>query len=427
MRKTKPIYFALVLLGLTLVTQMFHGYNYAYYVEEQSLISMTQASIAKIVFIICDGVNDVFFGFLSEKASFKKGKRKTWLYMAMPLMTVSLILTYIVNNNTPFSNAQFFLYYLFITVTFDNISSIMYVNYNSLYPVVFNEEKERTKASSLMHLMEISAIGLWALFTPILKSWIGYVGTSVIFSIIFLIILIFCLHNIHEPLSNNQEKKKFSIKKVYKEVLKNKKFVYFNLASASFLSILSTVVTILPFMTKYVFHVNSYQTMIVTILIFVIALIGIKVWTIVIKKKGYRFAYKIAFILYPIGVTLITMSFNFWSTIVFCSIGLPLLGGVLITPDIAMAALIDKDREKYKEHREAAILSINSFFRRFTLLLVAGIIMIIASSFGYINGENPGQNPDLAFRIISSLCLPAIAIVGSIFAHLFAKAAFADN
>lgn len=226
MKKTKPIYFALVLFGLTIVTQMFHGYNYAYYVEEQSLISMTQASIAKIIFILCDSVNDIIFGFLSEKASFKKGKRKTWLYMAMPLLSVALILTFIVDRDTNFSNSQFFLYYLFITVTFDNISSILYVNYNSLFPILFGEEKERAKTSSLMHLLEVVAIGVWALATPILKSWIGYTGTSVIFSIIFTIILLLCLSKINEPLNLNKEKKKFSIKKVYKDILKNKKFVF---------------------------------------------------------------------------------------------------------------------------------------------------------------------------------------------------------
>ncbi len=426
MRKTRPIYFALVLFGLTLVSQMFHGYNYSYYVEGQSLITMAQASIAKIIFILFDGANDIFFGYLSEKTNFRLGKRKSWIVMAMPLFCMMLILTYIVDNSTPFSNLQFFLYYIFITITFDNVSSILYVNYNSLFPIVFSEENERAKTSSLMRIFEVAGIGVWALGTSMLIKYVGYVYTSVIISAVFLIILTICMFKIHEPKAST-EINKFSFKKLIKEVFNNKKFLYFNLAAASFLAILSTFVTILPFVTKYLLHINEVQTMILFGTMFTAAIVSIRFWTMLIKKKGHRYTYKIAFNCFPLGILLIGLSFNFISALILCTIGFSLLGGVLITPDLVMASLIDKDRKENNEQREAGILAVSSFSKRLALLIVVGVIMIVSGAFGYVNGQNPGPNPDLAFRVIASVCLPLIAFLGSVFAHLFLKTTSDDN
>ena len=67
MKKNNPFFYALILLAITLVSQMFTNYNYSYFVDDMSLITLRQASFAKIIFLFFDGLNDVIFGFLSDK------------------------------------------------------------------------------------------------------------------------------------------------------------------------------------------------------------------------------------------------------------------------------------------------------------------------------------------------------------------------
>lgn len=56
MNKKKIIFYACILLGLTLINQMFSSYNYSYYVDEAALITLQQASLAKVIFLCFDGL-----------------------------------------------------------------------------------------------------------------------------------------------------------------------------------------------------------------------------------------------------------------------------------------------------------------------------------------------------------------------------------
>ncbi len=424
MKKTKPIIFALVFLALSIVTQFFNFYNYSYYVEEQSLINFTTAGIAKIIFIIVDGVNDVIVGFLSDKISFKNGKRKTWISYFSPVFALFLVLTFVVDHNSGFSPVGFFIYYLFITISFDNFSSVLYINYNSMFPVVFRDEKTREKAAPLNHLFEMGGIGFALLFSMFLIPHIGYVWTSVIFAVIFLLIIYFVLPHIHENevYSESDTRTKFSSRKALKEIIKEKSFLFFNLANATFLAIMSCAVTIFPMVLKYVFHLESISDQIIaTIPILVSLLLSMRLWAWILQKKGPRFSYKLSFILLPIGILLISASFNMVSTCIFAPLGLPLVVGALITPDLMLAKLIDADRASYHEHREAAIYSLNSLVKRLAMLVIVAIIMIVAACFGYENGNNPGPHPEMTFRIIITVVLPIVGAIGTLFSLIFLR------
>ena len=300
MNKKKIIFYACILLGLTLINQMFSSYNYSYYVDEAALITLQQASLAKVIFLCFDGLNDLFFGYLSDKFAFKTGKRKTWLVFGLPLFCVSFLFTFAVDSEMNLSSTQFFLYYIFITTMFDNFSSLMYVNYNALYPAIFLSEEERTSASSYKHIFEILGTGIVFLSAPILKEKLGYLTTCAIFSAISILIIMVSLMNVSEPTNRDiGTKQKFSFASTWKAAFKNKGFIWYLLSNASFLIILGTLVTILPFLMKYTLKINGIQQSIVTGVAFVLLFFSLKGWTRVIKKKGHRYAYLWSFRLLP--------------------------------------------------------------------------------------------------------------------------------
>ena len=423
MKKNNPFFYALILLAITLVSQMFTNYNYSYFVDDMSLITLRQASFAKIIFLFFDGLNDVIFGFLSDKLKHKNIKRKTWIGFTMPLFCSALVLTYALDNTMKFSNSQFLLYYIGITVLFDVFSSIMSVNFNSLFPTLYKDQTERTKVSSLTHIFEIAGIGVIFLLVPIIKDKIGFLNTSLIISILVIILLTISLINIEEKDKDTLlEKEKPSFIQTLKDVIKNKPFVYYVITSCSFQTILGTLVTILPFLVKYTLRITPVQQSILTIVASVIILLSMKIWSYLIQKNGVENVFKFSFIIFPIIVFTLGCSFNFVSALIFIILCCPFIGSFLILPDLVMANIIDEDKKRYHQSREGTLLSIASFTRRIALLVAAVILMIASSLFGYIDGENPGDNPSLCFKIISVVFLPLVAIIGSIASRFYIKA-----
>ncbi len=430
MKNKLIIYYAIILLALTIVNQMFTSYNYSYYVDEAALITLQQASLAKIIFLCFDGLNDLLFGYLSDKFSFKKGKRKTWLIFGLPLLSASFLFTFAIDAEMNFSTFQFFLYYIFITIMFDNFSSLMYVNYNALFPLLFQTNDERTKASSLKHLLEIIGAGIVLLTAPILKERIGYLNTCLIYVLLMIFLMSISLMHINEPDSFSSEpvkEEKFTFKNTWQAVFQNKAFIWYLISTASFLTILGTLITILPFLIKYTMKISGIQQTIITALAFIVVVFSLKGWTKLIKKKGHRYAYQWSFYLLPLVIFVLSCSFNFWSTLIAVIVCAPFIGGLLITPDLMMADIIDEDFRKHHVRREAALMSISSFVRRLALIVAAVILMLVSSFGGYQDGSNPGANPEVTFRIISMVFLPLVALIGTIAAKIYLKLSAAQN
>lgn len=422
MKNKTVIYYSLILLALSLVSQMFTSYNYSYYVDEMALISLGQASFAKVIFLLFDGINDLLFGYLSDKFSFKSGKRKPWLVFGLPLFSITFLFTFYISKDTSLNNVQIFLYYLFITIMFDNCSSLMYVNYNAMFVTLFEDNESRTKASSLKHIFELIGTGIALITAPIIKEYVGYLGTCVIYISLAIILIMIALMNIRETkysYVNKTKSQKFTFKETWNHVIKNKAFLWYLISTATFLTILGTLVTILPFLVKYTLHLNSVEQIIIIFITFIMIMISFKYWAKVITKKGHRFAYKMSFIFLPFVVFILASSFNFISTLINVIVSVPFIGGLLITPDLIMAEIIDNDYNEHHIHREAALMSISSFVRRVAFVIAALMLMLISSFSSYQDGTNPGDNPELTFRIISMLFLPFIGGLGTLSSTIF--------
>lgn len=72
--QTNKVRYSSYVFGLTLLGQLFIIYSMSYFVQE-GMITFFLASVAKIIMVMCDGANDVIFGFLSEKTKSRWGKK----------------------------------------------------------------------------------------------------------------------------------------------------------------------------------------------------------------------------------------------------------------------------------------------------------------------------------------------------------------
>lgn len=432
-RQTNPLRFATGLFALTLITQLFHGFNVSYYVDITGMVSLYLASVCKIIFVIVDGVNDIIFGALSEKTRSRWGKRLPWLVGGLPFLALFILMAYAINSSAPFSATGFFIYYLLISIMIENASTVMYINYGALYPVLFITDGERTKCSGYRHLLEMVAMGICYVCTPLLYNLIqSYFIIGLIYTVVYMGVMWFCISGIHP---NGQEdvklQKPYSLLKTFKDVWHNKPFMIYHLAQSFFQAILGLIVSIYPMYCRYVLGIDG-QTNAALMAALMAALFGslvvsIPVWFKVISRYGFRRTWKICFTALPIGLFFLTFPTNWWQGVIVLMLVGPFVAGLMITPDMMSAELIDIDKMKYHISREASFNSIGSLISRFSLIVSAIALAALSFAFGYESGTNPGPNPGLAFRAMCGIFLPIICVCGTLFAYIYLKISKGDS
>ena len=92
--KVSYLRYALGIFGLSMVSQLYHSYNYSFYVDELGL-AISLATLTKVIFIAFDAINDMVLARLSDKTETKRGKRTPWLLYCAPYFAVALIISYL--------------------------------------------------------------------------------------------------------------------------------------------------------------------------------------------------------------------------------------------------------------------------------------------------------------------------------------------
>jgi GPH family glycoside/pentoside/hexuronide:cation symporter len=424
-KKTSPIGFAMGLFGLTLITQLFHAYNLSYYTDS-GMVNMFYATICKIVFVIVDWLDDLLFGAMSEKTKSRFGKRLPWLIWGAVWLPISVILTYVVNTQSNFSMFGFFIYYLVISISVELISTVLYINYNALYPTLFSTTSSRSKTSTYKHIFEILAMGVCYICTPILTHDLGlnYAMVGVIYGSVYLIAFAISIGSMKikdDILSASYNDDKYSLKAALKDSFHNKPFILYNIAQSFFAAILAVVVSLYPMYCKYVLTVAGWQESIVFACFFFSLLISIPFWYFLIKKIGFIKVWLISFSILPVSLLMLLFPSSFVTGVVVCSIIGPSFGGLMLTPDMLFAELIDIDKIEHHVSREAILGSIGSLIGRASIIIAAIVTALLTLAFGYNSGSDPGPNPELAFRVSFGAVLPIVALTGTVFAFIYVK------
>lgn len=430
-KSSSPIGYALGLFGVSLITQLFHGFNLSYWTDT-GMVTIYWASACKIIFIIVDWLDDIIVGALSEHTKSRLGKRIPWLIFGCIWVPVFIILTYAVNINTDFSAFQFIAYYIIISILVENANTVYYINYNALFPTLFSTTNSRNKTATYKHIFEILAFILCYLFTPILLDEIGisYALIGAIYGTIFVVCVIIMLRSIRisDDLKNeSKEPVKYSTKKMIKETVKNRPFILYHVAQSFFIAIMAIVVSLYPMYCKYVLHISGWRQSVVLICLFATLLFSIPIWSKVIKKIGFTKVWMISFIMLPMGLFLLYFPNNFISGCVVTALIGPSFGGLLLTPDMILAELIDIDKIKYRVSREAALGSVGSFISRISVIIAAIITSLLSFAFGYESGINPGPNPSLTFQVTFGIMLGILGLMGTICAIIYVKVSKKDR
>jgi GPH family glycoside/pentoside/hexuronide:cation symporter len=179
-KKNSPILYGLGSFGLESAYKVFWGFYVFYYVDVLGL-AVTLAALINVVYGIWDAVNDPLVGYLSDNTRTRWGRRRPWLLAGLPLYVGFLVLTYAVPGPLR-EGPPLFWYALAMVMLFETASTVMSVNYDALFPELF--QGVRARASSIYQGFCMSGELVGFALTPIVYAQFGFVGMALLFAAI---------------------------------------------------------------------------------------------------------------------------------------------------------------------------------------------------------------------------------------------------
>jgi GPH family glycoside/pentoside/hexuronide:cation symporter len=313
----------------------------------------------------------------------------------------TLVLVYAVPKPFLQGNALFW-YALVIFILFEAAYTIMAVNYATLFPELFQGFRERARASStyqgLGMLGELAGFSIPPFiyakfgFVPMAFSFAGVAGIALFLAII---------RNKEDPKALKAPQ--LDLKDAFGEVLKERPFFLFTIA-LTFITFTTGVYTLAtPFWVKYTLAASPQVTSLIFATVFVVAILSVSVWGRFVRVLGIKRSW-----LWSVGVMAASaIILGLASNLVLGAIGAAVagagLGGIKVCREMIMANFVDRNLKRTGHRREGIYYSLLRVIGKLSKILEALAFVLIGLLFGYVSGENPGPQPENAFRFLISV------------------------
>ena len=402
-----PIAYGLGSFGLESAYKVFIGFYIFFYVDVLGL-AVALAAVINIVFAIWDAVNDPLVGYLSDNTRTSWGRRRPWLLTGLPFYVILLVLTYTVPGAFRQGESLFW-YALVVFLLFETAYTVLSVNYDALFPELFQGFRERTRASG--YYQGFSMVGELVGFalTPIIYAQYGFRAMAVFFAAITAItLLIGILRSNEDPRA--LKKAPLNLKDAFGEVLQDRPFWLFAIA-LTFLTFTTGLYTLAtPFWVKYTLNASPQATSLIFATVFMVAILTVSLWSRLIRYRGVKSAWFAAIGVMALSAIVLGLAPSLFVGAIGAAVAGVGLAGIKICREMIMANLVSNSLVRTGYRREGIYYSLLRFFGKLSKILEALALILLAVLFGYVSGDNPGPNPDNAFRFLISV-LPFIFMV----------------
>lgn len=412
-KRTSPYRYGFGMFGTSIPINMFKSYAAAYYVIQLGLITTAQFSKILFIYTFVDAIDNPVYGFLSDNTRTKWGRRRPWLVIGVPLLILSFIAFFNVPGfilADPSENHRMvYIYMLLMYILTGTLDSLMNANYGALFPELFKGDAERAKTNAFRQGCQLVAMVISIALTPMITSKIGYQLTAVIYGVVALAVIMFMTFGCHEDPSSWSTEKPHLLDSI-KALVTNKNFWIFGLTGAFYSAAFSLISQAVPFYVAYALKLNSSTTTYLLAAVFAVALIGVVIWTQIVKKVSVMKAWRNSFLIMAIGVVPLWFANSLAAAIPIAGIVGFGVAGCLTTMDCVGAKFMDDDYKKYGIKREAIISSFMGVMNRMNGLFTALAFYVMYKGFGFEDGENPGPRPDIASKMLL-IVFPGVAVL----------------
>ncbi len=418
-KKTSPFRYGFAMFGTSLPINMFKSFAAIFYVDTLGL-DMERYALIPLIYAFVDAIDNPVYGFLSDNTRTKWGRRRPWLLIGTPLLVLFFILFYNVPGAIQTDDTRLFIYMLLMYILTGTLDSLVNANYGSLFVELFKKDEERAKTNSFRQTCQLFAMAISIALTPMITEAIGFQLTAIIYGVLALAVMMYCFWGCHETVTNYEELEKPKLLPSIIALITNPRFWIFGFAGAFYSAAFSLITQALPFYVKYTLGLGGSTTTIMLAVVLGVAVIGMVIWSKLTKKVPIMTVWRIGFIVMAVGfIPLFFVSSLVPAIIIAAGMGFG-VAACLTTMDCIGAKIVDDDYRKHGIKREGIINSLMGVMNRLNGLYISLAFFVTSRFFGFEDGDNPGENPALAARVL--LCVfPAAAMILATIVSLFLK------
>ncbi len=418
-KKTSPYRYGFAMFGTSLPINMFKSFAAIFYVDTLGL-DMERYALIPLIYAFVDAIDNPVYGFLSDNTRTKWGRRRPWLLIGTPLLVLFFILFYNVPGVIQTDDKKLFIYMLLMYILTGTLDSLVNANYGSLFVELFKKDEDRAKTNSFRQTCQLFAMAISIALTPMVTEAIGFQLTAIIYGILALAVMMYCFWGCHETETNYEELEKPKLLPSIIALVTNPRFWIFGLAGAFYSAAFSLITQALPFYVKYTLGLGGSTTTIMLAVVLVVAVFGMIIWSRLTKKVPIMTVWRIGFIVMALGfIPLFFVSSLVPAIIIAAGMGFG-VAACLTTMDCIGAKIVDDDYRNHGIKREGIINSLMGVMNRLNGLYISLAFFVTSRCFGFEDGDNPGENPALAARVL--LCVfPAAAMILATVVSIFLK------
>jgi GPH family glycoside/pentoside/hexuronide:cation symporter len=386
------------------------GFFLFFYVDVLGL-SIALAAIINVVYAIWDAVNDPIVGYLSDNTRTRWGRRRPWLLAGLPFYLLLFVFIYAVPGAFREGNALFW-YALIVLFLFEGASTVMNTNYQALFPELFQGFRERTRASAYSQGLDSAGALVGFALTPIVYTSFGFEGMAVLYAAMAGILLLTSIfRNSEDPQA--QELPRLNLKESFGDVLQDRPFWHFTIV-ATLLFFTTGIYTIaVAFYAKYTLGAGPTAPSLIFGAVFVVAILSVSLWGWLVRRWGVKKTWLWAIGVMILSAVVLGLAPNLTVAIAGAALAGAGLGGVKVCREMILARLVDRSLKRTGRRQEGVYYSMNRFIGQLSKILEALALVLLGVFFGYVSGEDPGPNPENAFRFLMSV-LPFICMVAAL-------------
>lgn len=397
-------------LGSALLAQAFSVYILFFYVDT---LKGPAIAIGNVMFAygIWNAINDPLFGLLSDRTRTRWGRRRPYIALG----TLPLALAFCFLWRPPFGAAQpvpLVTYFAIAVFLWDGLYTLVILNWTALFPEMFQSLPERSRVSGYRQMFSIIGLILGIALAPLIYETWGWPVMGLLFAVIGGGAIFVSLLGSHERMDRGgAETQPIGLIDSLKFTLVNRSFAFY-VAGNFLINLAFTIVqAVLPFYTKYVLHLDKFQTSLLFLAVFGVAFVFMPMWARFTARRGARQAILTASLLFGVILWGFALSRGFLDALAIGALAGTGLAGLMMLPDVLIADVIDEDQLRAGQRREGAYFGIQAFVIRLGISIESVLVTRILDAAGY--DPKATIQPDgavMALRLLMS-GLPFVLLV----------------
>ncbi len=415
-RQKSPAFYGLGILSINIILESFGAYAFFFYVEVLGL-AMAMAAVVKMLHAVWNSLNDPIFGFWSDNTRSRWGRRHVWLVPGMLLTGVVYVLIFAVPQSLRATSGLFW-YMLVVLLLFETLTTILIVNYAALFPEYFHGLKQRSDAAVYYHTGKIIAVLIGLSLTPLVYSAIGFAGMAIVYALLAVGLLSVALFGNREDL-HIQSTGRAEFLPALKNVLQDRLFWKFSVTITLVLFGVNAVPITLPFYVRHALRADATLTSLLSAAALITCLLVLPLWGKLVKRWKVKRTFALAILILSLGTVLMALSpklIRALSGIVAIGVA---WGGIWVCYNIMRADLVSQNLQKTGKHTEGLYYALLNVVQNMGGVLQSLAMLLASVWFGYVSGENPGPQPDMAFRFLMGFAPLTVLAVSWFFVRSF--------